>query len=257
MSAVDLHHELDGPDGAPALLMGGSLGTTSAMWEPQLSELGARTRVVRFDVRGHGGSPVPPGPYSIDELGADVLALMDRLGLRRASYCGLSLGGMIGQWLAVNAPERLDRLILICTAPYLPPAAAWLERAAKVREAGGPEAVVDAVLARWFTVAYGQRHPEILAHYRAMMVAIAPEGYAGCCEAIAALDLRGGLPTISAPTLVIAGQQDPAAPPMHARLIAAAVPGARLEVLDPGAHLASVERAAEVSRLIAGHLRHP
>ena len=136
--------------------MGGSLGTTMAMWEPQLPGLAATHRVLRFEHRGHGGSPVPNGPYSIDALGQDVLAMMDRLGLQRASYCGLSIGGMVGQWLAINAPERIEQLILICTSAYLPPAEGWHDRAATVRAAGTPEAVADAVLTRWFTPSFAE-----------------------------------------------------------------------------------------------------
>lgn len=255
MSPVELNYDAAGPPGAPVLLLGGSLGTTLEMWKPQVAELAAAYRVVSFEHRGHGGSPVPAGPYAIEDLGQDVLATMDRLGVDRASYCGLSLGGMVGQWLAINAPERIERLVLICTSPYLPPAEGWLERAATVRAAGTPGAVADAVVTRWFTPGYTERNPDVVARYRAMISSISAEGYAGCCEAIAAMDLRGGLPRIAAPTLVIAGRQDPATPPEHGEAIVAAVGGARLEVLDPAAHLASVERAPEVTTLIAAHLK--
>jgi 3-oxoadipate enol-lactonase len=251
---VDLNCDSTGPGGAPVLLLGGSLGTTLAMWEPQLPQLSATHRVIRFDHRGHGASPVPNGPYSIDALGGDVLAMMDRLGLRRATYCGLSIGGMVGQWLAINAPDRIDSLILICTSAHLPPASAWHDRAASVRSAGTPEVVADAVLSRWFTAPWAERHPDVITGYRQMISGIDSEGYAGCCEAIAAMDLRPGLGRISAPTLVIAGRQDPAIPVEHGEAIARAVAGAQLEVLDPGAHLVSVERADEVTALIAGHL---
>lgn len=254
MIPVDLNCDARGPSDAPVLLLGGSLGTTLAMWEPQLPQLAADRRVIRFEHRGHGGSPVPTGPYSIDALGEDVLAMMDRLGVRRAAYCGLSIGGMVGQWLAINAPDRIERLILICTSAYLGPEAGYQDRAAVVREAGTPAVVADAVLARWFTPPWAQRHPSVVARYREMIASIDPEGYAGCCVAIAAMDLRNGLGAIAAPTLVIAGRQDPAIGPEHGQAIAEAVPGARLEVLDPGAHLASVERADEVTALIAGHL---
>jgi 3-oxoadipate enol-lactonase len=251
---VDLNCASSGSGDAPVLELGGSLGTTLDMWDPQVPALSATRRVIRFEHRGHGGSPVPTGPYTIDELGADVLTLLDRLDLPRVSYCGLSIGGMVGQWLAINAPERIDRLILLCTSAYLPPAEGWHARAAAVREAGTPEVVADAVLGRWFTPAFAASHPEVVARYRAMISGIDPEGYAGCCEAIAALDLRGGLPGITAPTLVVAGRQDPSIPPEHGEAIAAAIPGARIEILDPGAHLASVERAEAVTALIAEHL---
>jgi 3-oxoadipate enol-lactonase len=254
MTPVELHHEIDGPESGAALLMGGSLGTTLAMWDPQLPRLAGDTRLIRFDHRGHGGSPGPDGPYSIEDLGGDVLALLDRLGLERASYCGLSIGGMVGQWLAINAPARIEKLVLICTSAYLPPADGWRQRAATVRQAGTPEAVADGVLARWFTEPYARGHPDVIARHRRMLSSTPAEAYASCCEAIAALDLRADLARIAASTLVIAGEQDPATPPAHGRTIAAAVPGARLEVLDGAAHLASVERASEVTGLIADHL---
>lgn len=254
MTGVELNCQATGPPDAPVLLMGGSLGTTADMWEPQLPALAGAARVVCFEHRGHGRSPVPPGPYRIDDLGGDVLALMDRLGVQRASYCGLSIGGMVGQWLAINAPERIDRLILMCTAAHLPPADAWHERARVVRGAGSPEPVAEAVLGRWFTPGYVEREPQTVERYRTMICSIAAEGYAGCCEAIAAMDLRDGLPRISAPTLVLAARQDPSIPPEHGAAIAQAVTGAQLEVLDPGAHLLSVERADAVNRLILQHL---
>jgi 3-oxoadipate enol-lactonase len=254
MTPVRLHHVIDGPLDEAALLLGGSLGTTLEMWAPQVESLADRHQLVRFDHRGHGGSPVPNGPYAIADLGADVLALMDTLGLRRAAYCGLSIGGMVGQWLAINAPERITALIVLCTGAYLPPPDPGRQRAADVRAAGTPEVVADAVVGRWFTSAWAQAHPERVAAHRAMIAATDAEGYASCCEAIAAMDLRGGLGEITAPTLVIGGAQDPAIPVEHSRAIAQAVPGARLEVLDPGAHLASVERADIVTRLIADHI---
>jgi 3-oxoadipate enol-lactonase len=251
---VDLNCSASGPDDAPVLLLGGSLGTTLEMWDPQVPALSAAHRVIRFEHRGHGGSPVPTGPYTIDEMGDDVLTMLDRLDLSRVSYCGLSIGGMVGQWLALNAPERIDRLVLLCTSAYLPPAEGWHTRAAAVREAGTPEVVADAVVGRWFTPAFAASRPDVVARYRAMISGIDPEGYAGCCEAIAALDVRDRLPQITAPTLVVSGRQDPSIGPEHGEAIAAAVPGARLEILDPAAHLASVERAEAVTSLIAGHL---
>jgi 3-oxoadipate enol-lactonase len=227
------------------------------MWDRQVPALAARRRLVRFDHRGHGHSPAPPGPYSIDDLGGDVLALLDRLEIPRASYCGLSLGGMIGIWLAAHAPERIERLVLICTAAHAPPGSDYAERGERVRAAGTPEVVADAVLARWFTPAFARGHPDVVARHRAMIAAVPAEGYAGCCEAIAALDLRDDLPQIRARTLVIAAANDLALPPEYGRAIAEAIPDARLEVLDPAAHLASVERAATVTELIADHLEEP
>jgi 3-oxoadipate enol-lactonase len=253
MDGLLLNHRLDGPEAAPPLVLCGSLGTNLEMWEPQLPLARAR-RLIRLDQRGHGGSPVPDGPYSIADLGRDVLATLDRLGLDRVSYCGLSIGGMIGQWLAINAPKRLHRLVLICTAAYLPPRTGWIERATTVRGAGTAEAVADAVIARWFTAPFADREPEVVARHRAMIAATPAEGYAACCEAIADMDLRPALPGVPIPALVIAGAQDPSTPPEHGRAIADAIPGARFERLDPAAHLSSVERAADVNRLIEDHL---
>jgi len=254
MTVCGLNHLVCGRGGSEAVLLAGSLGTTLEMWDPQAHALADRRTVIGFDHRGHGGSPVPAGPYTIQELGGDVLGLMDSLELPRASYCGLSLGGMVGMWLAINAPERIDRLVLISTSAHLPPAAGWHERAATVRSAGSAEAVADVVLGRWFTAPYAREHPEVIARHRRMVAATSAEGYASCCEAIADLDLRASLSRISAPTLAIAGAQDPATPPPHLQAIAEGIPGARLEILDPAAHLASVERASSVTALILEHL---
>ena len=245
--------EITGPEDAPVLVMGSSLGTSLDMWDSQLA-LAERLRIVRLDHRGHGRSPVPPGPYEIADLGRDVLELMDSLEIERASYCGLSIGGMVGIWLGANAPERIERLVLICTSAHLPPAEGWAERATKVRAAGTVGVVADAVVARWLTPAYAAEHPELVAELRAMLVATDPTGYAECCGAIERMDLRDELGRITAPTLVISGAGDEAAPPEHQRLIAASIPGARLERVEPAAHLAAVERPARVNELIADHL---
>ena len=255
---MTLHHSQAGPADGPALLLGGSLGTTLAMWRPQVAELASSRRVVAFDHRGHGGSPVPPGPYAIEDLARDVLALMDHLALERVAYCGLSIGGMVGMWLAANAPERLDRLVLLCTAAHLPATAdAYRERAALVRGAGTVEPVADAVVERWLTPGWAAAHPGERDRLRAMVAATPAEGYAGCCEAVAAMDLREELPQIAAPTLVVAGAQDPATPPEHGERIAAAISGARFETVSPAAHLASVEQAGPITRLITHHLEAP
>jgi 3-oxoadipate enol-lactonase / 4-carboxymuconolactone decarboxylase len=251
--SVELHHRLDGPDGAPVLVLSNSLGTELGMWDYQLSALADHFRVLRYDQRGHGRTPAPPGPYTIAELGRDALELLDRLGLERVSFCGTSLGGMTAMWLAINAPERIDRLALCCTSAHLPPRETWTERAATVR-AGGMEAVVDAALERWFTPALAERRPEAVERTRRALLDTPAEGYAGCCEAIASHDLRGQLGSIRAPTLVLAAADDPATPPEHGRLIADAVDGARLVVVERARHLAVVERPEESARELLGHL---
>ncbi|HTX31568.1 MAG TPA: 3-oxoadipate enol-lactonase [Solirubrobacteraceae bacterium] len=248
-----LHHEITGPEDAPVLLMCGSLGTTLRMWDGQ-EALAERLRLVRFDPRGHGRSPVPPPPYEIADLGRDVLELMDSLGLESASFCGLSIGGMIGMWLGANAPERIERLVLICTSAYMPPASAWQERIRAVLEAGSVEAIADPVVERWLTPAYAAEHPEVRAGLRAMLAASPVEGYAGCCGAIERMDLRDALGAISAPTLVITGSEDLATPVEHQLVLAERIRGARHETVGPAAHLAAVEQPARVNDLILEHL---
>src|SRR4051812_5088004 len=249
MIEVAVHHRVDGPPDAPALLLINSLGADLSMWEPQLPALGARFRVIRYDARGHGRSPVPPGRYALDDLGRDALDLLDRLGVARAHVCGLSLGGMTAMWLATHAPGRVDRLVLCCTSAQLGPPAAWAGRAATVR-AGGTAAVAGAVVARWVTPGFAAAHPEVVRRLRDMVAATPATGYAGACAAIEEMDLRPGLPRISAPTLVLAGAGDPATPPEHGAAIAAAIPGARLQVLAPAAHLATLEQPDTANRLI-------
>jgi 3-oxoadipate enol-lactonase len=262
LSVVALHHEQSGRREGPALLLGTSLGTTLEMWAPALatpagSALAARRRIVRFDHRGHGGSPVPESPYEIADLGRDVVALLDRLGLERVSYAGVSLAGMVGLWLAAHAPERIEALVCICSSAYLPPPQVWAERAASVRAAGSVAAVADRVLQRWFTPAYARSHPEVIESVGATLRSSPPEGYAACCGAIERLDLRAELALITAPTLAVGATEDAAIPPAHSEAIAAAVAGARLEVLPHGAHLAAIECADEVAALIERHLEEP
>jgi 3-oxoadipate enol-lactonase len=254
MTHYDLSYDDGGPPDAPALILAGSLGTDRSMWDPQMAPLRERHRTIRYDQRGHGASPVPDGPYSIADLGGDALALMDRLGLERASWAGVSIGGMVGMWLAIHAPERIDRLTLICSSAHLGPPERWAERAATVRAAGTVEPIADTVVGRWLTPEFAARNPGVRDRLRARLAATPAEGYAACCEAIGSMDQRAGLGAIRAPTLVISGAEDQAAPPEHQRLLADAIPGARLEVLSPAAHVASAERADDVTALIADHL---
>jgi 3-oxoadipate enol-lactonase len=248
-----LHYEVAGPEQAPVVVLANSLGATLRMWDPQLEPLTRSFRVIRFDTRGHGGSPVPPGPYTIDELTDDVLELLDHLELEKVHYVGLSLGGMIGMRLAAQHPDRVDRLTLLCTSARLGPASMWHERAAKVRE-HGTASVAEAVVARWYTKPFQETHPDVIAADTEMIGSIPPEGYSGCCEAIAAMDLTTQLPHISAPTLVIAGADDVAIPLDHLARIAEAIPAADLLVVPSAAHLASAEQPELISEAILRHL---
>ncbi len=223
------------------------------MWDDQAHVLRGRFRLLRYDTRGHGRSPAPPGPYAIEDLGWDVISLLDRLGIERASFCGLSVGGMTGMWLAAEAAERIERLVLCCTSALLGPKCVWDERIATAREQG-MGALVDGVIERWFTPAFRPENPEAVEKMARALRDTDPEGYAGCCAAIRDMDLRDRLPSIEAPTLVISGAEDPATPPEHGGLIRDAIPGARFEVVPRAAHIANVEQPETVTRLILDHL---
>jgi len=246
---VPLHYTLDGPSDAPVLVLGSSLGTPGALWQPQMEALTERFRVLRYDHRGHGGSPVPPGPYALADLGGDLLALLDILSLERVHLGGLSLGGMVAMWVAAHAPERVERLALLCTSARLGPPSMWAERAYLVRQ-GGLAAIADAMVARWFTPEFASRHAGVVAWARRMLVTTPEAGYIACCAAIETMDLVPSLPSITAPTLAIAGAADPATPPSHLEQIASGIPGARLEIVADAAHLANVERPEAVIRLL-------
>jgi 3-oxoadipate enol-lactonase len=253
VTAVDLHHVTAGREAAPAVVLSNSLGTTMRMWDPQAAALARTHRVVRYDMRGHGRSPVPLPPYTLADLGGDLIGLLDRCGLERASLCGVSLGGMVSMWVAAHAPERVGRLVLCSTSALLGPPEAWAERAVLVRREG-TGAVADTVVARWFTPAFAEARPGVVAAIRADLAETPAEGYAACCEVVGAMDLRADLAAIRAPTLVIGAHDDPSTPPEHARAIAAGIPGARLVELPQGAHLVNVETPEVVTRLILGHL---
>jgi len=250
---MTVHHEITGA-GTPVVLSG-SLGSDLRMWDPQVDTLvAAGFQVIRYDHRGHGRSPAPPGPYTLAELAEDLLALLDGLGLRRVSLAGLSLGGMVGMWLAEHAPDRLDRLVLCCTSASLGPASMWRERAETARTKG-MAALADAAVDRWVTPGFRNSRPDTANWLRDMVAGHSGEGYASCCTAIETMSIADSLSTITVPTLVIAAADDPATPPDHARGIADAIPGARLEIVPDAAHLGNVEQPAAFTGLIIDHLR--
>lgn len=244
----------DGPHEAPPLVLLNSIGTTSEMWTPLLTPLAEQFRVVRIDHRGHGASPAaePGSPCRIEDLGRDVLAVLDRLGLDSVFLAGLSIGAMTSMWLAAHHPARVRRLALLCTSAHLPPEQGWLDRAATVR-AEGMAAIADAAVDRWITPGLASRDAELVATLRAMLTSVDAESYAQCCEAIASMDLRPELPRIAAPTLVLGGVEDRATPQPHSAVIAAGIVGARLDTLSPAAHLATVEQPAAIARALLAH----
>jgi 3-oxoadipate enol-lactonase len=241
-----IHHVIEGPEDAPVLLFASSLGTTHAMWDPQAAALSGEYRVLRYDHRGHGRSPVPPGPYTTDDLAGDVLELLDHLGLERVTFVGLSIGGAVAVTAALRAPERFERLVLCSTAPHFPPPEQWTDRAATVR-AQGVEAVADAALERWLT----PEAPDALRErMRAMLVSTPPEGYAACCEALGGYDARGRLGGLAMPVLAVAGADDPTTPPAALQAIVDEVPDGRLHVLERARHICNVERVEEFNHVI-------
>ncbi|MDF2732674.1 MAG: pcaL [Desertimonas sp.] len=236
----------------PPIVWLGSLGSSTAMWDRQVAVFGATHRCLLIDHPGHGASPPSTGPLSIAELGVDVVAALDRREVDRAHLVGLSLGAMVAMWLAAEHSDRVDRLTLMCTTAHFEDPAPWHERAATVR-AGGTRGLADTIVSRWLTPDYAAAHPDEVATFVAMINANDGESYAGCCEAIAAMDQRPKLSDIGAPTLVIGGRLDPATPPIHQQTIADGIGGSRLELVD-AAHFANWELAGDVNRLLAAHL---
>lgn len=250
--AHGIAYTVAGPDEAPALILSNSLGTTAQMWAPQLDALAKHYRVVRYDTRGHGASIAPPGAYTLELLGRDVLAVLDALDIERAHFCGISMGGLTGQWLGVHARERIDKLIVANTAARIGSAQGWSERAALVR-ARGMDEVADGAAARWFTAGFIERQPEAVARLTDRLRATPAHGYAGCCDALSTADVRHEVHTITAPMLVIAGRHDPVTTVLDAQSIAERVPGARMSILD-ASHLSNVEAADEFNAAVLGFL---
>lgn len=247
-----LNVAVEGPDGGPTIMLSNSLGATMQMWEPQMAALTRLFRVVRYDRRGHGRSGVPPGPYSMERFGKDVLAILDDLNIDKVHWCGLSMGGMVGQWLGANAPERIDRLILANTACYYPDPTNWLNRIKAVRE-NGLAAIADTVIAAWLTADFREREPQIAARMKAMLIASPVEGYIACCEALSTLDQRDLLPRITAKTLVIAGRHDTSTPVEAGEFIRSRIPGAGMTLLD-AAHISNVEQPHNFTEAVVGFL---
>ncbi len=247
-----LRFRFDGPDAAPCVVLLSSLGATFEMWEPQVPRLAGFCRVLRLDHRGHGGSPAPAGPYTIGDLGRDVVGALDSLGVERAAFCGISLGGMVAMWVAAHHPERTTSLVLACTAPQLGPADAWVERAARARTTG-TGALLDGLYERWFPAEVRKERPELRAEVASMVTSTDDEGYASCCEAIATMDLRPDLPRIQAPALVIAGTEDPVTPPATELALAQAL-GAGLVVLPGAGHVANLAATEEFTEAVVTHL---
>lgn len=252
MSAIAVSYTVDGAADAPVVVLSNSLGATREMWQDQIPALAERFRVVSYDTRGHGRSPAPEGPYTIDDLVDDVVALLDELGADRAHVVGLSLGGMTALRLAAREPGRVDRLAVLCTSAK-PEPGPFLERAAAVRS-GGTAPLAPAIAARWLTPEYATAHPDLVSRLEAMIAGADDQGYAACCEVVARLDLRDDLHRIGAPTLVVSGAADLALPPEHQQAIAEGIAGAEWLTVEPAAHLANLEQPDRITAALLAHL---
>jgi 3-oxoadipate enol-lactonase len=247
--------EVDGPKDAPVLILSNSLGSNLHMWDPQMPELTKHFRVIRYDSRGHGKSAAPEGPYSLEQLGRDVIAILDALGVKAASWVGLSKGGALGQWLLVHAPDRIVRAVLANTASKFATPDVWNERLRVVRESG-LGALVEGVIERWFTPEFQKRAPEVVARIRDAFLATPAHGYAATMSALRDVDLREAIRGVKTPVLVVVGKHDPSTPPDAGREIAAAIPGAKLVELN-AAHLSNIEDADAFNRAVIEFLTAP
>ena len=252
VAGARFHFRFDGPEDAPVVMLSNSLGTTLAMWEPQVTALAAKYRVLRFDSRGHGQSAVTPGPYTIGQLGRDAVGLLDALGIDRVHFCGLSMGGMVGQWLGAFAPQRLDTLVLCNTSARIGTPETWNARIDAVRN-GGMAAIVDTVLARWYTPEFLTQADDAVTRTRAMLLGTSADGYVASCAAVRDMDQREDVSRIAVPTLVIAGTFDFVTPPEDGRFLAQKIPGARYAEL-PAAHLSNIEAPPAFTRALTEFL---
>lgn len=251
----DLYYQLDGPAGAPVLVLSNSLGTDLQMWEGQIEAFTQHFRVLRYDTRGHGQSLVTPGLYSIEQLGRDVLALVDAMGISAFSFCGLSMGGLIGQWLAINAPTRIQRLVLCNTAAKIASAEVWNSRIDTVLRDGhaAMHALRDASIARWFTAEFAAAQPALVEPVVGMLSATSPQGYAANCAAVRDADFGEQITNIQAPTLIVCGTADTVTTSEHGRFMQAHIANAQ-RVEFHAAHLSNVEVGEAFTRTVLDFL---
>lgn len=250
---TDIFYTTDGDSGLPSLLFSNSLGTDHAMWQAQADALSPFFHVIRYDTRGHGLSGSQPNPCDIAQLGQDAIAVLDALGVAKAHFCGLSMGGVTGQWLGLHALARIDKLVLANTAAKVGSKEAWLARAASVR-ADGLDAVVDGAAARWFTPAFIAQQPMRVADLVATLRASNADGYAGCCEALAGADFRDEIQAITNKTLIIAGQHDPVTTPADATFLQQKIAGSQIAVL-PASHISNIEAEAAFTQALLDFLK--
>jgi len=252
INGEDFSVRVDGPKGYPALLLSNSLSSDMSMWDDQIPVWSERFQVIRYDQRGHGRSVVSPAPYSIEQLGRDAIGVMDALGIDKAHWCGLSMGGMVGMWVLTNAPERIGRAVLANTAAHMGPPELWNGRI-RTAERGGMEALVEPTIERWFPEDFRKSAPDTMDRMRAMILRTPVEGYQGCCAAIRDMDQRETIRSIDNPVLVIIGSNDPATKPVDGQLNER-VKGSQLEILKSASHLSNVEQPEAFTNAITSFL---
>jgi 3-oxoadipate enol-lactonase len=254
-NGITINYVLEGPATGPVVTLSHSLATNLAMWDPQLPALASRYRVLRYDTRGHGKTDVPDGPYSLEQLAEDARALLQALGIARTHFIGLSMGGFIGQILALKYPAMLQSLVLCDTTSRVPPEARsnWVERI-RVAESQGMEPHVEPTIGRWFTGPFREQRADVVNPVRGMIRGTNPRGYIGCCHAIAALDLTDRLSAVRTPTLIIVGEDDPATPVAASRTIQERIKGSELVILKAASHLSNMEQAEAFNRAVTTFL---
>jgi 3-oxoadipate enol-lactonase len=252
LPGYNIHYTVEGSPGAPLLVLSNSLGAETSMWNAQVPEFSLHFRVLRYDNRGHGQSTPPKGPYTLEDVANDAALLLAHLGESSVHFCGLSLGGMVGMWLAAHHPGLIAKLVLCNTSALLGPRENWDTRIAAVKQ-GGMQAIVKATMERWFTEGFRSGSPGVIAAVEQSFLAVSVEGYTGCCAAIRDMDQRETISQIKAETLVISGTYDPATPPAMGRFIAEAIPGARYVEL-PTAHLSNIEAESEFNGVVSQFL---
>jgi 3-oxoadipate enol-lactonase len=254
-NGINVNYTLDGPAGAPVVTLSHSLAADLTMWDPQLKPLAARYRVLRYDTRGHGGTDAPAGPYTLEQLAEDARALLTALGITRTHWVGLSMGGMIGQALALSSPGLFQSLALCDTSSRIPAEAKplWQERI-QTAQTQGMEPLVEPTIGRWFTAPFREARKDVVDPVRTRIRTTNPQGYAGCCAAISQLDLTDRIAAIKVPTLIVVGEEDQGTPVAASRAIQAQIAGAQLEIIKSAAHLSNLEQPEEFTRILTTFL---
>jgi 3-oxoadipate enol-lactonase len=251
VNGIRMNCELEGPSTGSVVMLSHSLATDLTMWDAQIEPLTRRHRLLRYDIRGHGGSDAPSGAYSRDQLAEDACGLLDAFRIERVHFVGLSMGGMIGQMLALHRPNRLLSLVLSDTTSRIPADArpGWDERI-RIAGSAGMTPLVDATIARWFTPSFRERRSDMVDRIRDLIRNTVPDGYIGCCYAISSLDVTSALERVSVPTMVIVGEDDPGTPVAAAAVIHEKIPGSELAIIRSASHLSNVEQPEEFNRIV-------